>query len=71
MWQQAFFKLAAAAGVPVDPSQAQPPEAVIEQAQAARHRDPWVQVGRPMLHKCSISSKVQDLGNHMLWPLLL
>lgn len=46
MWQQAFFKLAAAAGVPVDPGQGQPPpEAVIEQAQAARQRDPWVQVG--------------------------
>lgn len=44
MWQQAFFKLAAAAGVPVDPSQgAQAPEAVIQQAQAARQRDPWVQ----------------------------
>lgn len=46
MWQQAFFKLAAAAGVPVDPGQGQaPPEAVIAQAQAARQRDPGVQVG--------------------------
>jgi len=44
MWQQAFYKLAAAAGVPADPRQGQPPEAIIEQAQAARHRDPWVQV---------------------------
>lgn len=46
MWQQAFFKLAAAAGVPVDPSAGQSPEAVIQHAQAARHRDPYVQVRR-------------------------
>jgi hypothetical protein len=44
MWQQAFFKLAAAAGVPADPQQVQAPDAVIQQAQEARVRDPWVQV---------------------------
>lgn len=46
MWQQAFFKLAAAAGVPVNPSQGQSPDTIIEKAQAARQRDPWVQVSQ-------------------------
>lgn len=64
MWQQAFFKLAAAAGVPVDPSQGQPPQAVIEQAQAARHRDPWVQVRRQLLHMYSFS----PVGAHASTP---
>lgn len=45
VWQQAFFKLASAAGVPVDPSQATSPDDIIQQVQAARQRDPWVQVG--------------------------
>lgn len=44
MWQDAFFKLAAAAGVRVDQQQQPSLDDIIQQAQAVRHRDPWVQV---------------------------
>lgn len=69
MWQQAFYKLAAAAGVPADPRQGQPPEAIIEQAQAARHRDPWVQVSGYISEQCHFEASGSAVPHPGGWTL--